>query len=86
MPFVKRGYVEKHEKLMKLMSDSAGPGCYTVRGLAKAAKMDQRTAKSHLDIMALHGVGGYMDDNKKVFCTKAGVKNLAEKVGLEVQE
>ena len=82
----KKAYVEKHERLMKLISGSDGPGCYSVRGLAKSAGMDQRTAKAHLEIMALHGVGGYLDDKKSVFCTKAGVKSLAEKVGLTVQE
>jgi hypothetical protein len=82
----KKRYVEKHERLMQLMNKSDGPGCYSVRGLAKSAKMDQRTARAHLEIMALHGVGGYLDDKKSVFCTKAGVKNLAEKVGLTVQE
>jgi hypothetical protein len=82
----KKSYVEKHERLMKLITESDGVGCYSVRGLAKSAKMDQRTARAHLEIMSLHGMGKYLDDQKRVFCTKAGVKNLAEKVGYTVQE
>lgn len=86
MPQSRKGYAEKHVDLLKILNQSGGPGCYSVRGLAKQANMDQRTAKAHLDVMALHGVGGYVDGSQRVFCTKEGVKNLGEKLGLKFQE
>ena len=49
-------------------------------GIGKGREDETKDRQSHLDIMALHGVGGYMDDNKKVFCTKAGGRIWARRL------
>lgn len=84
-----RDYVKKHavvKQRLEEMIKKCGCGCIPVRDLAKETKMDERTVKAHLDILKIHGVGTYLDNKKRVFCSKKGIKELGKQLGLKVGE
>jgi hypothetical protein len=84
-----REYVEKHKRVMEKIEEVTSTNvcaCIPVRKLAEESKMDERTAKAHLEILELHGVGTFLDSERRVFCTKKGIKKLATKLGLTVKE
>ena len=84
-----RDYVEKHKKIKERFESITNEnicGCVPVKRLADDLKMDQRTVRSHLEIITMHKEGVYLDPENKIFCSKKGVMRLAEKVGLRLKD
>lgn len=82
-----REYVEKHRQVKKKIEEiSSECACIPTRRLSEELKMDERTVKAHLEILEMHKVGTYLDSNRKVFCTANGVKKIADKLGLKIEE
>ena len=84
-----REYVEKHRQVKKKIeeiSSECACACIPTRKLSEELKMDERTVKAHLEILEMHKVGTYLDPNRKVFCTANGVRKIADKLGLRIEE
>lgn len=84
-----REYVEKHRQVKKKIEEISSEraiACIPTRELSEELNMDERTVKAHLEILEMHKVGTYLDSNRKVFCTTNGVKIIAEKLGLKMEE
>lgn len=84
-----REYVEKHRQIKKKVEEITSKcecACIRVRELSEELKMDERTVKAHLEILKMHKVGTYLDSNRKVFCTTDGIKKIAEKLDLKIEE
>jgi len=84
-----REYVEKHRQIKEKVDEISSRckcACIPVRELSEELKMDERTVKAHLEILEMHKVGTYLDSNRKVFCTTNGIKKIAKKLGLRIEE
>lgn len=57
-------------------------GCVSVNDIANELSVEPGTVKVHLDLMTIDGVGKYLDNNEKMFCTREGIKRLAKGFGL----
>jgi hypothetical protein len=45
--------------------------------------MDQRTVRSHLQILEIDNGGVFVDPERKEFCTREGIALLAKKLGVK---
>lgn len=81
-----RDYIDRHEqiknKLMEMVRKS-GYACFTVSEVAAELGMDQRTVKSHLQILEMDNGGVFIDPERKEFCTREGIALLAKKLGVK---
>jgi len=84
-----REYVEKHRQVkekVEQVSSKCACACIPVRRLSEELKMDDRTVKAHLEILEMHKIGTYLDEDKKVFCTANGIRKIAGKLDLKIGE
>jgi len=84
-----REYVTRHKKIRDRLAEAINDcdcGCVSVPKIASELGMDERTVRSHLRIMEMDNVGAFLDPDGKAFCTKDGIIQLAEGLGLEVKE
>ena len=84
-----RNYVIKHEQIaskLKELARKCDCACLPVSKIATELGIDERTARAHLKIMQIHGIGVFNDPREKEFCTKEGIATLARKLGLKVLE
>jgi|GEM_PF-710474 len=82
----KRDYVIRHEQIKnKLiqMSKECSYGCFPVSRIASELGMDQRTVRAHLRIIEANSAGVFVDPGEKSFCTREGIIQLANKIGLK---
>jgi len=81
-----RDYLEENQEIRKeveLLSKKRTFGCVSVREIAKKLHKDPRTISTHLQIMENYDQGVFIDEKKALFCTKDGLKKIAEKVKKE---
>jgi predicted transcriptional regulator len=80
-----RDYVTRHQqirdKLLSMVKESSC-GCFQVSRIAAELGMDQRTIRAHLKILEIDKAGIFLDAEAKEFCTREGLKLLAERIGL----
>ena len=82
----KRDYVDRHEQIVKKLTEIAqesGSGCFSVAKLAAELGMDQRTVRAHLRIIEFDNAGVFIDSEEKQFCTREGVNLLSKKLGMK---
>lgn len=84
-----REWVLRHQRvkqeLDKLISEIPC-ACAPVKLLAQRLDVDPRTIRAHLEVMKTDGVGDFLDPDKNIFCTRAGIKQFAQRLGLKLLE
>ena len=78
-----RDYLKENldiRKEVEVLAKKRAYGCVSVREVANKLKKDPRTISSHMQIMENYEYGLFVDDKKTLFCTKDGLKKLAEKL------
>lgn len=78
-----KNYLQTHKKIKNTVimhTTAKACGCVNVKDVANEVKVSQKTARIHLDIMEIDGVGSYLDSNRKIFCSKDGVDKLQKRI------
>jgi hypothetical protein len=78
-----RDYLKENleiKKAIDLISKKRQFCCVYVREIAQHLHKDPRTIQSHMQIMENYDCGLFIDEKKALFCTKEGLKKIAEKI------
>jgi predicted transcriptional regulator len=81
-----RDYVTRHVRIRNKLMELAKKrdcGCFSIPKVATELGMDQRTVRAHLKIIEINNGGVFLDPQEKEFCTKAGLLQLARRLGLK---
>jgi SOS-response transcriptional repressor LexA len=87
---MQRSYVERHKRIRQELEQAlrdTGTGCLSTATFMNRFKdIDVRTVQKHLELLEIDGVIKFLDPDRRAFCTREGLKQLAESLGYEVRE